>query len=127
MLAALGVCPLIPTSVTCQQGMAAVQEMDSVYSTAPPNIQAQFQSAHDAILAQYNSYSFYTCYIELYNGEVCALGEQASALMGQIQSAMGQSGTPSPSSNAFDLSSLLGGPALLIGGVVLFLILDKKL
>jgi hypothetical protein len=127
MLAALGACPLIPTSVTCQNGLQAVQEMDSVFSTAPAAIQARFQSAHDTIMSQYQSYSWYTCYVELYNGEVCALGEQATALMNQIQSALGQSGTPSPSSGGFDLSSLVGLPGLLIGGVVLFLVLERKL
>jgi hypothetical protein len=127
MLAALDACPLIPTSVTCQNGLQAVQEMDSVFSTAPAAVQARFQSAHDAIMTQYQSYSWYTCYVELYNGEVCALGEQATALMNQMQSAMGQSGTPSPSSSGFDLSSLVGLPGLLIGGVVLFLVLERKL
>lgn len=127
MLAGISACPVIPTSVTCDQGMQAIREMDSVYSTAPANIQAQFQSAHDSIMSQYNSYGFYTCWVEVYNGEVCALGVEATKLMNQIQSAMGQSPSPDSPTGSFDLSSLVGLPGLLIGGLVLFLVLDRKL
>ena len=127
MLGAITTCPFIPTSVTCQQGMAAVEEMDTVFRSAMPEVQTHFQSAHDAIMAQYNGYSWYTCYVELYNGEVCSLGVEATKLENQIQNAMGQSPSAGAPTGAFDLSSLIGGPGLLIGGVVLILVLDRKI
>jgi hypothetical protein len=112
-------CPFIPTSVDCQNGVTAVQQMDSVFQSAPQAIQDQFQSAHDTIMASYGSLvSWYTCWTELSNGPVCDLGQQAATLMGQIQSAMGQSATP----------GIPGGPgtdymSLLIIGAVLYLAL----
>src|SRR6516162_7396676 len=118
MLRGIDTCPFIPTSVTCQQGFQAVQEMDSIFQGAPASIQARFQSAHDSIMAEYNSYSSLTCYIELYNGAVCSLWVQATQLANRIQSAMGQETTPGAPTGAFDLSSLIGLPGLLIGGIV---------
>jgi hypothetical protein len=111
-------CPFIPTSVDCQNGLAAVQQMDSVFQSAPTDIQAQFQSAHDTIMSSYNQYSWYSCLVEINNGAVCDLGQQAATLMGQIQSAMGQSSTP----------GIPGGPgtdymSLIIIGAVLYLAL----
>jgi len=116
-------CPFIPTSVDCQNGVAAIQEMDSVFQGAPSDVQAQFQSAHDSIMTQYGQYSWYSCYVEVNNGALCNLGQQATSLMGQIQSAMGQTPSPGIPSGGLDLSSLVGTPALLIGGLVLLVFL----
>jgi hypothetical protein len=87
--------------------MQAVTEMDSIFQGAPANVQARFQSAHDSIMAEYNSYSSITCYIELYNGAVCSLGVQATQLANRIQSAMGQEGTPDAGTTAWDPTTIL--------------------
>jgi hypothetical protein len=110
-------CPFIPTSVDCQNGVTAVQQMDSVFQSAPASTQVRFQSAHDTIMQSFNSmYSWYTCWTEMSNGAICDLGQQATALMGQIQTMMGQEPTP----------GIPGGPGtdymtLLVIGVVVYL------
>jgi hypothetical protein len=69
-------------------------------------------------MSTYSQYSFYSCWIEVNNGAVCAMGQQADILTNQIQSAMGQSGTPSiPGGIGTDYVSLL------VIGAVLYLAL----
>ncbi len=89
----LGNCPFIATSSTCQTGEAAIAQMDSVFQSLPVDIQNNFQSAHDMIMASYNAnHSFYTDWIPL-NPDcviICQIGEQADALTSQMQIAIGQ-------------------------------------
>lgn len=120
-LAGLGIC----TSGDCDTGAANVNQMDSVYQSADPNTQAQFQSAHDGIMATFNQiYSWYSDLIP-FNPNCCAvdqLGTQAAQLTIQMQTAMGQAPVTAPPVS----SSGLGSWILPIGiGLGLWLLLRK--
>jgi hypothetical protein len=112
----LGACPIFPLSGDCQNGMTLIAEMDRTFQNAPPEVQAKFQSSHDSIMASASQYSWYTCYTEMSNAAVCNLGDQAYSVMGQIQTAMGQTPAPVlPGGPGTDyLNLILLGAALLI-------------
>ena len=119
-------------SENCDMGQTAIQQMDSVYQSAPTNIASQFQSAHDAIMNQYQSTWYWGIDLIPFNPTCCTiydLGTQASSLMSQIQSAMGQIGTPAPSVGSGLLPDILGvsGTTVLIIGAIIagYLFLKK--
>jgi hypothetical protein len=120
-------CSIAPTSGDCGPGADAVNQMDSVFQSAPAAVQANFQSAHDSIMSQFNSvYSWYSSWIPL-NPDcetVCNLGVQAVALMNQIQAAMGQSPTPSTPGGGINLTGSATMIIIVLG--VAFLLLNKK-
>lgn len=110
----------ICTTPQCTEGEAQVQQMDSVFQSAPPYVQSQFQSAHDAIMATYNAtYGMFTNYIP-FNPDCCTLadlGTQAVALQNQILTASGQQGTqlqPSPGLPLTTIILLAGAGYLLL-------------
>lgn len=114
------------TTPQCTTGEAQVQQMDAVFQSADANTQAQFQSAHDAIMASYNeTYGMLTNYIP-FNPDCCTLadlGNQAVTLQNQMLSAMGQQGTQLQPSAGLPLGTLI----LLAGaGYLLLTVWAKK-
>ena len=112
-------CAIDPNTSDCNLGVAAVQQMDSVFSMAPSGIQSMFQSAHDSIMSQLNAnYSWYDSWIPFNPvcSTVCAIGTQAEQLMQQIQSAMGQSPTPSANPGGIDFNGII--KMVVIGGAI---------
>lgn len=117
---------IVCTTPQCTDGEAQVTQMDSVFQNAPANIQAQFQSAHDAIMSSYNSvYGAFTNYIP-FNPDCCTIGDlgtQAVALQNQMLVSMGQQGTQLQPSAGLPLTTIL----LLAGaGYLLLTIWAKK-
>ena len=114
------------TTPQCTTGEAQIQEMDATFQSAPANVQAQFQGAHDAIMSSYNSiYGVLTNYIP-FNPDCCTIGDlgtQAQALEAQILSAMGQStGTPLTPGQGLPLTTIL----ILVGAGYLLLVTWAK-
>lgn len=103
-------CAIDPNTTDCNLGATAVQQMDSVFQSAPASVQANFQSAHDSIMTAFNNvYSWYSSYIP-FNPDcatICTIGTQAEQLMQSIQRAMGQNPTPSGTSGGLDIMTLL--------------------
>lgn len=104
-------------STVCTDAGSAISQMDSVFQGAPANIQAQFQSAHDSIMAWWSANSsWYDSWIP-FNPQCCAeqtYGQQAWDLMTTMQQAMGQ--TPNQG-----LQAGMGLSTILIVGLVGFI------
>lgn len=113
----------------CTTGEAQINQMDSVFQSAPANVQTQFQGAHDAIMSSFNAiYGITTNWIP-FNPDCCTIGDlgnQAVALQSQILSAMGQSGTTLTPSGGFQLPSLQSVTSLLIVAGIVYLVVVLK-
>src|ERR1700752_558454 len=117
----------VPTTATCTDAQTSILQMDSVFQSLSPDIQAKFQSAHDTIMQSYNAqwYDALTWIpLTCATTSLYALGVQADGLTAQMQSAAGQVpvGVGGPATGAYQslLPSLLGGQstAVLVIGVL---------
>jgi hypothetical protein len=126
----------IPTSSTCTDAQTSILQMDSVFQSLSAEMQSRFQSAHDTIMASYQSqWSDTLTYIpfECALTSLYALGIQADGLTAQMQSAAGQVpvgvGGPASGSHQSLLPGLLGtqSTAVLVIGVLVvgYLLLRK--
>jgi hypothetical protein len=128
----------ICTSQQCVSGKASVDEMDAVYQSLPANLQARYQSSHDAIIRAFNdNYSWYDSVFGAFAPSCCTIqqiGQQADGLTAQMQSAIGQypigvvgPGTQSQPTGL--LTDLLGGSntaLLVIGALILAYVVIKR-
>lgn len=117
---------VVCTTPQCTTGEAQIQQMDSVFQSLSSDLQAQYQSAHDAIMSSYNSiYGITTNYIP-FNPDCCTLadlGNQAVSLQNQMLSASGQQGTQLQPSAGLPLGTLV----ILVGaGYLLLTVWAKK-
>lgn len=103
MLKASGGFATVPNSMDCSEAVQMIQAMDAQFRSAPPSIQASFQSAHDDIMSQFNDvYSWYVCDLPFGVGGGSTLEaiatDQAQPLLQNMQRAMGQNPSPGVSS-----------------------------